>query len=269
MPIDFNRPDDSVKQDFEKADYLKLIKGDNIICVLPHWGEDKSQYPFYAFKVHFMKNLENKDVSFACPKDLEGQCVLCDKAWELRNSQNPEDQKLSQSLYARKHFLFNVVDANFNVKTIDVGVKAKEEIIAEMKEDQKQGHDPLDPNSSLQIKITKTGAFFDTEYRARSVGRIKLPESVRGAKLTDLSKVKPYFSNDELKLVLAGNYDPKGWAEQRKKKEQEAATQSNKEETQQTSTNPAQHANVNTSHVVGKSKLSAAEALRKINSGQL
>lgn len=102
---------------FEKINWWKPEKGDNLIRILPDLNDPDENLPFRRVAVHFI-NVTTKDgnsvkVSVRCLNDFEeGTCPICDAYERLVK----KDKEKARELRARDTYIYNVID--YKTKTI-------------------------------------------------------------------------------------------------------------------------------------------------------
>lgn len=147
------------KEDLEagSSEFLKLKKGRNVVRVLPPpVGKRK---PSRATFQHFIE-FPGVNRSFICARlEAKKPCKICQKADELKKSSNKQDQKIAESLFARRSILYNVIDRNDEEKgpqVMRVGKTIHEQLV-ELRTDEDAGGDFSHPIEGYDVTIVKTG----------------------------------------------------------------------------------------------------------------
>ncbi len=149
------------------ADFFKFKDGDNEVRLCPPAPGEKK--PFIKRAQHW--RVGPADKIFNCPRAIDetAACFVCDKMKELKASDDDSDVDKGEDLYAKKQWLYRVIDPN-NVKrgiqVMAIGIKAHKQI-AKLMRDKEYG-DITDPEDGINIVIEKSGSGkTGTDYSVR------------------------------------------------------------------------------------------------------
>lgn len=195
-----------------KGDYKwhKLKNGPTYWVFLPPWPGSTKGEIFYRLKVHFVKDDNGGTKAFKCSKEKHGQCPLCDSAYALMA--DVETKKLGQDMSAKAKVLYNAVSLETKEEGIlSFGNSVDTHVLYELNLDIMAGNDPTNYDSALSVMIDKNEDWKKTKARADSSKRLNISSLKNNyPNLAKLDQVYEDYTPEELKMVLNGNYDPKG-----------------------------------------------------------
>jgi len=146
--------------------WLKIKHGENRVRILPSADEDGA---IVAKGVqHFGFKVDGKNRAFPCMSSLGKPCPVCKLISHHDSDSDPDVQDLLKQIGPRKFFLFNVIDrknGNGLVQIMSVGVTVAREINNLLNDTDYD--DFTDPETGRDIKISKTGEGFGTDYSVR------------------------------------------------------------------------------------------------------
>lgn len=202
-----------------KVEWLKIKNGDNFFHILPPVNSENPDLPFYEVVIHFLKNEEGKKFVYQCSKKYENKCAICDKYWNLKSSKNAQDQALAKDMRPQRKFLYNAFQQETATSpegvsgVLTAGLKCHQEILFQIREDVAAGFDPTDYKQGAIVKVVRTGKELETVYKAimmRNRNTLSQVVADSHSTLPDLAKLYDVYTNEELKQVMNGNFDPKG-----------------------------------------------------------
>lgn len=192
--------------------WFNLKEGSNFIKILPPWGESADGLPWYEVVVHYIKDPEGRTHTLRCARDRmkEQFCVFCDRSQALKHSVNETDKSLSTNIRPQVKFLYNLLGDKDELfvysapKTVYLGIHAQLKAYAD------ENLNPLDPDNTIVIDISKSGTGLNTKYQIVTKPKtVSIPRAIREAKLVQLDNVYPVFTNAELKKILDGDFSVK------------------------------------------------------------
>lgn len=149
------------------ADFFQFKDGDNEVRICP--AAEGERLPFFKRGQHW--RVGDAEKVFNCPKavDDDADCFLCDKVAELKKSDDDADVEKGEDLYAKRQWLYRIIDpANVRkgIQVMAVGIKTHKQI-AKLMRDREYG-DITDPENGINITIEKAGnSRYNTEYTVR------------------------------------------------------------------------------------------------------
>jgi gp32 DNA binding protein like len=152
------------------ADFFKFKDGDNEVRLCPP-AEDETR-PYAKRGQHW--RIGDAEKVFNCPRAVneDALCFLCDKQKELKKSDDDADQDKAEDMYAKRQFLYRVIDPSEaglrkGIQVMGVGIKTHKQI-AKLLRDKEYGPVIFNPERGLNIKIEKSGSGKNgTEYVVR------------------------------------------------------------------------------------------------------
>lgn len=159
---------DQYEQDMSGgADFYQFKDGDNEVRICP--PAEGERLPFAKRGQHW--RVGDAEKVFNCPKalDEDADCFLCAKVAELKKSDDDADVERGEDLYAKRQWLYRVIDpqnVRKGIQVMAVGIKTHKQIAKLMKD--KEYGDITDPEDGINITIEKSGnSRFNTEYTVR------------------------------------------------------------------------------------------------------
>lgn len=219
MGIDTARLKERFEKKSGRADRLELHDGDNTVRLLPpslEYMTDTVDYIAFEYKMHFQLGSEGDRKNEICPKSLDpkSKCPVCEVVSMLYKTEQEDDKALASKIYAKKRFIFNVIDLenkDKGIQILEVGIKIYEAIV-QFTVHPKWG-DLLDLDVGRDITITKVNRKESkSKFEEYSVApdptiastREYLPDNFKEA-IGNLQKSIPQVKTyDELKAILEG-----------------------------------------------------------------
>lgn len=213
---------DLIRRDKEEIDkaragsggntFFSIPYGKSILRVLPRWDGTNKQ-PYLKVVVHFgVVTQEGSMRVYKCTNDQYGNCPICDRFVELRDS---GEKDKSQDIRPQKYYLYNILDATGKQKVLTARPTQHDELIAEILDDEGD-LTSLDNGGIFQVTRNKTNPY----CRAKTIKKGPVPaETRKDLHLKDLTQVYIQNTPDELAQALEGK-DVNG---ERIKKKAEAA----------------------------------------------
>jgi hypothetical protein len=187
----FGRNEETIQSEKDALDKKANEWGNNAPMVFPQSGTTMVRVlPPYSdagvFYHHVTKHRvqvgRNVDV-FACPADAEGlPCAICVIGQELTESKDEAKMKFARDLRPRNHYLYNVlvhsapadrdgeVPEFGKVYVLETGIMVHRQIIALDQDPATGWADITNPQSGVNIVITRTGHKLDTKYNVTPHG---------------------------------------------------------------------------------------------------
>jgi outer membrane biosynthesis protein TonB len=182
--------------------FFKPHKGTNLIRVLPAWNEEG--IPYKECALHY--NVGER--AYACPKQVGGECPICDFIDQLRKTGQADDLKLVKELNASKRIYWNVIDKENEAAGIQIyacGRMVFKDILSIMADPDYE--DIIDPQSGYDLKIEVSGEGLKTEYSVRPAAKPSVVEFDPAA-LNNLDQLVNIHTVAFLSAALAGEELP-------------------------------------------------------------
>lgn len=101
---------------FEKVEWWRPQKGDNLIRILPNLADPDGELPFKSVRTHFI-GIEKKDggtvnIPVRCLQDFGEDCPVCNEYEKLIRS----DKEKAKAFRARESYIYAIID--YKTKTI-------------------------------------------------------------------------------------------------------------------------------------------------------
>lgn len=115
---------------FEKTDWFRPEKGDNLVRFLPNLEDPDGELPFKHVRTHYI-GIEKKDggtvnIPVRCLRDFEEDCPVCDEYEKMVR----KDKDKAKPFRAREAYVYNIIDyKNKSVHPYSAGVTVHEQIM--------------------------------------------------------------------------------------------------------------------------------------------